>query len=138
MEQQTTCLLSMNCHVSTYLRPRLRESRQISERTKFFTCATHLHGTVKILLQCCLHFTRVRTNFCLCLHWNRSFYQRRVTRLPGGTLQDFLGGDVPRGPGNPQPIPELVRVNSATLYQTKLPKAPPPSPRVAVFQKLLR
>ena len=34
----------------------------------------------------------------------------------GGVLQEFLGGDVPLGPGNPKPIPELVQLNFATLY----------------------
>ena len=34
----------------------------------------------------------------------------------GGILQEFLGGDVPLGPWNSQPIPELVQLNFATLY----------------------
>ena len=42
----------------------------------------------------------------------------------GGVLQDFLGGDVPLEPWNPQSIPELVEVNFSTLYETKLPKSP--------------
>ena len=33
----------------------------------------------------------------------------------GGTL-GILGGDVPLGPWNPQPIPEQVQLNFATLY----------------------
>ena len=64
---------------------------------------------------------------------------RRIKVYPqgGGVLKECLGGDVSLGPWNPQPIPELVQVNFATLYQTNLPKSPPPHPRVAVFQKLL-
>ena len=42
----------------------------------------------------------------------------------GVVLWEFLGGDVPLGPWNPQPIPELVQLNFATLYQSKLPKSP--------------
>ena len=42
----------------------------------------------------------------------------------GGVLQDFLGEDVPLGPWNPYPIQELVQVNFATLYWTKLQKSP--------------
>ena len=34
----------------------------------------------------------------------------------GEVLWEFLGGDVPLGPWNPQPIPELVQLNFATLY----------------------
>ena len=36
--------------------------------------------------------------------------------LGGGGLLEFMGGDVPLGPWNPQPIPELVQLNFATLY----------------------
>ena len=36
--------------------------------------------------------------------------------MPGGTLEFFFGGDVPLGPQNPWPIPDLVQVNFATLY----------------------
>ena len=35
---------------------------------------------------------------------------------PGGILKEFLGGDVPLGPWNPWPLPELVQLNFATLY----------------------
>ena len=34
----------------------------------------------------------------------------------GGVLYEFLGGDVPLGPWNPSPIPELVQLNFGTLY----------------------
>ena len=34
----------------------------------------------------------------------------------GGVLKEFLGEDVPLGPWNPSPIPELVQLNFATLY----------------------
>ena len=34
----------------------------------------------------------------------------------GGLLWEFLGGEVPLGPWNPQPIPELVQLIFATLY----------------------
>ena len=40
----------------------------------------------------------------------------------GGYFTTFWVG--PLGPWNPYPIPELVQVNFATLYQTKLPKSP--------------
>ena len=43
---------------------------------------------------------------------------------PGGILQEFLGGGVPLEPWNPQPIPELVQLNFATLYYSILPKSP--------------
>ena len=33
-----------------------------------------------------------------------------------GVLKECFGGDVPLGPWNPLPIPELVQLNSATLY----------------------
>ena len=39
-------------------------------------------------------------------------------------LPDLLSGDVLLGPWNPQSTPELVQVNFATLYWTKLPKSP--------------
>ena len=35
---------------------------------------------------------------------------------PGGVIWELLGGDVPLGPWNPLPIPELVQLNFATLY----------------------
>ena len=34
----------------------------------------------------------------------------------GGVLYEFLGGDVPLGPWNPSPIPELVQLDFVTLY----------------------
>ena len=55
-------------------------------------------------------------------------------RHPGGVLQEFLGGDVPLGPWNPQPIPELVQLNFAILYQSKLPKSPYPRVTVSLVQ----
>ena len=43
-----------------------------------------------------------------------------LTSEPGGgggrARLEFLGGDVPLGPWNPSPIPELVQLNFATLY----------------------
>ena len=39
-----------------------------------------------------------------------------VNQVPrGGGREDVLGGDVPLGPWNPEPIPELVQLNFATL-----------------------
>ena len=34
----------------------------------------------------------------------------------GGDLEEFLGGNLPLGPWNPSPIPELVRLSFTTLY----------------------
>ena len=34
----------------------------------------------------------------------------------GGCTLELLGGHVLLGPWNPQPIPELVQLNFATLY----------------------
>ena len=41
---------------------------------------------------------------------------RNSTRKGGGVLYGFLGGDVPLGPWNPSPIPELVQLDFVTLY----------------------
>ena len=51
----------------------------------------------------------------------------------GGELKQFLGGNVPLGPWNRKPIPELVQLNFARVNSPS-----PPYPGVAVFEKLLR
>ena len=72
---------------------------------------------------------RSRTELSAILFFNiypgASNLAESVSMQPGGgVLQNFLGGDVPLEPWNPQSIPELVHVNFATLYETKLPKSP--------------
>ena len=44
--------------------PGLHGSGQIFDRTIFFTCATCLHGTVQILLQIAVPFTRQKSKTC--------------------------------------------------------------------------
>ena len=52
-------------------------------------------------------------------------------------MKEFLDGDVPLGPWNSWPIPELVQVNLSTLILGLTPQMLP-YPRVAVLRKLLR
>ena len=48
-------------------------------------------------------------------------------KIPGVVLQEFSAGDVPLGPWNPLPIPELVERNFAFLYTRRYsPSSPPP------------
>ena len=70
--------------------------------------------------------TELSAIFFLNIYPGASNLAESVSMQPGGggVLQDFLGGDVPLEPWNPQSIPELVQVNFATLYETKLPKSP--------------
>jgi len=44
------------------------------------------------------------------------FLTTDLWKNPGGVLWEFLGGDVPLGPWNLKPIPELVQMNFSTLY----------------------
>ena len=46
---------------------RLRESGANFGTDEFFTCATRLHGTVQILLEIAVLFTRVHTKTCTVL-----------------------------------------------------------------------
>ena len=48
--------------------------------------------------------------------WTNHQAPTTVSFYPGGVLLEFLGGDVPLGPWNPSPIPELIQLNFATLY----------------------
>lgn len=87
MEKQTTCILRIICqHASVYLRLRLREFRQIFERTSVLPVQPVIKTRNRENFFTVL-FTLVRTNFCRCQHWNDSFYQSRVTRLPAFTAQ---------------------------------------------------
>ena len=52
----------------------------------------------------------------LCVEFPQVQYIHLSDIVPGGVLKEFLVGDVPLGPWNPQPIPELIQGNFATLY----------------------
>ena len=57
-------------------------------------------------------------------------------------LKNFLGWDVPLGPWNPCPIPDLVQLNWFLVPYTRLTHPSHlqilPNPRVTILQKLLR
>ena len=73
-------------------------------------------GPLRFLLTGILEITSgggplISTDIC------RSVFDKPVLCPGGGTLE-ILGGDVPLGPSNPYPMPELIQLNHlfATLY----------------------